>query len=685
MKNIEHNSVSVSDAVRNILSLQASDEFSMRCFSNEELLEIVKNCYHIIVEEQPTDRIWGKWMQNMTRPFLHSGSLIQKTDIYMAHDKHSESLRRLFMMCHIRGLVNLLDDKTSHVQNKFKNMLGVLNDSYKSDYIRYEVADMARVLLEKVKYAPPIDLDNARNNTHDTKTKSSTICNKELSILNLSTTWIDSKTIMPYQAIVLCMLKNMQMNRLRRIDEDCYQEVFVNGLRTHFWRRVCTISKFVYRALHKETEFTQWCNLTSGRDCASSVTRYLANCKDIEFMELTPNRHIFAFQNGIYDVKNDNFTLYTDISSENEEVAIRLFDTDFDVSFNYCNWRDIPTPEFDAIFTYQGYGPDVITWAYAMLGRVLYSVSEYDNWQVGVFFKGIAGSGKSTIGNIVKHMYPANRVGTMSSNGEDKFGLSALYDKLVYVCTEVKKDFALNQGDWQSMVSGEEVSVARKHKPAINIRWSVPGVLCGNELPRWVDAAGSVVRRLVVFDFPRKVIDGDPDLEKKIKQNVCAFLCKINKAYKEIVAAHGNHDIWKKGILPKELVDSHEEMKREVDGLASFLSEGPLIMGPEQYIPIKEFKQAYKEYRDKMGIGPFKWGPDHYVNVFEENELKLDDAPRVWPKSGTIHEGPFIIGVDLEDQHGAIETNVSSISSRQTHATASDESSDELFCDIGME
>jgi len=65
------------------------------------------------------------------------------------------------------------------------------------------------------------------------------------------------------------------------------------------------------------------------------------------------------------------------------------------------------------------------------------------------------------------------------------------------------------------MVSGEAVQVARKNLTATSKDpWDVPGLLAGNQVPGWVDNAGSITRRIVLFDFRKKVVVGDMMLGK---------------------------------------------------------------------------------------------------------------------------------------------------------------------------
>jgi phage/plasmid-associated DNA primase len=62
------------------------------------------------------------------------------------------------------------------------------------------------------------------------------------------------------------------------------------------------------------------------------------------------------------------------------------------------------------------------------------------------------------------------------------------------------------------MISGEEMSIATKFKDAKQRTWTVPGMFFGNELANWIDAAGSMSRRLVVVEFNQLVKDGNPNM-----------------------------------------------------------------------------------------------------------------------------------------------------------------------------
>ena len=160
-----------------------------------------------------------------------------------------------------------------------------------------------------------------------------------------------------------------------------------------------------------------------------------------------------------------------------------------------------------------------------------------------MLFRSVAQSGKSTIGNVVKSFFKCEDVAVLSSNIEKKFGLQAIIGRLVFICFEVTKNWGLSRDDFQSLISGEDMSIAFKNMEARTIKWSIPGLLLGNELGPWVDAAGSLVRRLMVLHFKNRVTKMDPDLDVKLDKELPRLMYKCYWAYKQIVKKYKGRDI----------------------------------------------------------------------------------------------------------------------------------------------
>ena len=186
-------------------------------------------------------------------------------------------------------------------------------------------------------------------------------------------------------------------------------------------------------------------------------------------------------------------------------------------------------------------------WLYVFLGRLLFPLGTFDNWQVVPFVKGVAGSGKSCLIHAAKSMFEPEDVGVLSSTMlERNFGLSALAFKRVWFCFEVKKHMDLPAAEFQSMISGEHLCVPIKNQMARVVKWSAPGFMVGNDTPEWRDSQGSIRRRLAPFSFDRAVSEQDsrPDLLERVMGELGALIVKAVTAYKEEALRDSRADIW---------------------------------------------------------------------------------------------------------------------------------------------
>jgi phage/plasmid-associated DNA primase len=98
---------------------------------------------------------------------------------------------------------------------------------------------------------------------------------------------------------------------------------------------------------------------------------------------------------------------------------------------------------------------------------------------------GDANTGKGTIIEIITKMFPAGSVGAITATQEKSFGLEGLFKKRVVMIPDLPKDFSklISQSDFQSIISGEGVSIARKNKTAIsNNIWTTPLIAADNHL-----------------------------------------------------------------------------------------------------------------------------------------------------------------------------------------------------------
>ena len=298
-------------------------------------------------------------------------------------------------------------------------------------------------------------------------------------------------------------------------------------------------------------------------------------------------------------------------------------------------------------------------WIYVFMGRLLHELGKEDAWQIIPFFKGAAGTGKSTIAQIAKHFFDVADVGFLSSNAEKKFGLQSLLGKLMFLCLELKKSIQLDPSEFQSMVSAEEVSVARKNKGAVAKRWNTPGLLCGNEAPGWVDAQGSISRRLAVLNFTFRIKEGDSDpslLNKILEHELAAIIVKCNIAYRDMASRTTGIDIWK--LLPKYFKDEKRSMQRDTDPLWAAIWDESMYelfsrdareneLYEDYYILFDAFDADYKRrHRDLLGNNvPPALVRDKYSGPFDEAGLTIEPNSKT-----TAHVRKLVDGVWREDR-----------------------------------
>lgn len=299
-----------------------------------------------------------------------------------------------------------------------------------------------------------------------------------------------------------------------------------------------------------------------------------------------------------------------------------------------AGWYEISTPNFQRILDYQELKPDVQRWVYILIGRMLYDIGDLDGWQIILFFKGMAGSGKSTILlSVIKKFYDSNDVGILSNNLEKKFGLSAFADKYIFLAPEIKEDLPLEQTEFQSLVSGEDLVVNTKYKTTVAIKWHVTGALAGNELMKYKDLNGSIARRVALIEFINKVVNGDTGLGDKLEKEIHALLKKCNSSYLEASNAHGTKDIW--SVLPPYFLETQEDMAEGTHSLRSFLKSGKVEFGKDLYCKYTTFMGAYNGHCAENTLDRKTFNKDFFQSPLKELGLtvKLTDT-KMWPQSG---------------------------------------------------
>ena len=383
---------------------------------------------------------------------------------------------------------------------------------------------------------------------------------------------------------------------------------------------------------------------------SDDLVEHLEKCVDSQFPELKKTRNVFSFRNGLYVAKEMKFYPYDSDGFRRLDpriVSAKYFDYDFDNSV-YKSYRDIPTPALDSITDYQNYDQDTKDWLWAFIGRMLYSVNEMDMWQVVPFFKGMASTGKGKLCEIAANFYEGEDVGQLSDMPEKAFGLSAIFNKLVFIAPEITDKFGLGQADFQSMVSGERVSVAEKFKTAQSIEWSTPGMFAGNEPPGYKDNSGSIQRRVVIFPFLRQVMPEDMDMELpfKLKEEMGNIMRKCNEAYLGKAAENKRAGIWSK--LPQLLLNAREEMALSTNSLRHFMAAPEVEYSTDKKIPLKKFIAKFNEHCRDNNLSKQKFMPDFYNGPFSSKRVEVRKMAGIWQDVEYTSQA-WVVGLDVID------------------------------------
>lgn len=473
------------------------------------------------------------------------------------------------------------------------------------------------------------------------------------SLLNLN---IDKLT--NFQKLIMHVTKMLNTAEYRKVNDECWVQIQSSeGFYTQAWQSAMPLKDFVYKKVQKEMDLEQWLNMTNPKDNADNVIRHLIASQESEFRSITVDRHKWSYDDGIYHTETDTFWPY-DERSDWEEQAVKIqeyrrsngWGDDYKVTppsseFMSVKYFDRPfrfriTPETEAAFDprsielvemdkvldAQHLDEKTKLCVLMMLARLFFKVGEKDRWQVILFIKGVAASGKSTLAKLIRAMYPSTMVSTLASNVEQKFGLSAIYKSLICICAEVRHDFGLDQADWQSAATGEEVSIAIKNKTAFSHLWDTPFFFLGNEVPNYKNASGSVDRRIFMVEFNHKVQGSDPQLFDKLIENIDLFHRKSVSLYLEAVRNFGHKDIWSQTpkLLPDQIYDFKNNMRRAVDCLYNFLHTERFEYHPTYRMVLKDFKEMYSTFRRENGEDKCKWGPQHYGECFQTLGISIE-------------------------------------------------------------
>jgi hypothetical protein len=449
----------------------------------------------------------------------------------------------------------------------------------------------------------------------------------------------------PWQKLLQYCLHEASKLNLRKKGEHIYCEEVQclddGDFFTRAWHRQSSIQEFVAACCRSDKNMQQWYNATSGSGNIKHAAEYLQTCMEPELPQLRVSRHVFSFRNGVYHCKQGPIGMFypfrppvgSSLSPPPRTLASCKFFKNQDFPAHYLeipnihqDWYEkISTPHFQSIFDAQELPKEAIRWIYCFFGRLLYNLNDPDlkeHWETILFVKGVAGSGKSTLLNVYREFYNKEDVAVLASSCEQMFGAQTLLDKYGWACYEVKRRFNLDQGLLQSIITGEEVTIPIKHKPAKTLVWQAPGIMSGNEAADWKDAAGSMGRRFLNVAFNKRPKNGNPRLMDYLKTEVPTIMLKCNLAYRDMVERYGHKILV--NVLPEYFKVTQAGFQETVSSLFGFIVNH-CERAPNLEIVEADFIDIFRRYCQRTGNSFPTWNKDVYEAIFSELNIRREE------------------------------------------------------------
>ena len=480
------------------------------------------------------------------------------------------------------------------------------------------------------------------------------------------------------QNLIIFLLKRLYENSyIRYKNAFLYSRVYNDkGQFVHAYSKVCPIEDWVWKQTDMFQHFDMWCAATASSGAMETAIKHLQYTVQPQLPNLKKDRYVISFYNGIYLVKEDAF-----ISWEHGPFSSRIISCNYIPQkfkeYNECNgevdWQgnetgdgprhsgspwDIPTPSFDKVLIDQGFSYQVIIWFYVLFGRLMYWTRDQDHWQVWPFMHGRANTGKSTFCKLMEQVYDPNDTEIMSNKIERQFGLWPMVGKFVILAPEVGKDFSIDKTDLQAMITGESVSVKAKNKKAFKVNWDVPGIMSGNEIPGWKDTQGAMPRRLIIFEFTKK-IQVDQMMDSKLRMELPNILLKCNRFYRAAIRHVGSRELWCQ--LPDYFKQQRTHLQGELSSIHAFLASDEItvvrtedgLLDETVYMPLKSIRDLYREWKQANEIREAqKWEADLYTKAFTDTGLSKPVRRRLpYPRDTTEpSQKVFVLGIDSTNE-----------------------------------
>ena len=175
----------------------------------------------------------------------------------------------------------------------------------------------------------------------------------------------------------------------------------------------------------------------------------------------------------------------------------------------------------------------------------------------------------------------------------------------------------------------------------------------GNEVPGWTDNSGSILRRIILFDFTKRVENGDMDLGKKLEGEMAHIIKKCNRAYLDAVERYAKDNIWKH--LPTYFHQTRDDLSENTNVLEHFFKSNAIKFAADSYMPWTDFLTAFQNHiRAHNMKATSNFTKDYYAAAFMRYSLRKSQK-EARSYHGGYYNKVWLDGADItEDCEGEV-------------------------------
>lgn len=310
----------------------------------------------------------------------------------------------------------------------------------------------------------------------------------------------------------------------------------------------------------------------------SSMLQLVRDKCDIDKGAFRPDPNRLVCTNGALDLKARQLEPWS-----REHYALHGVAYDYD--------PEAKRPGFDRYLADLSLGADVIAFLQEFAGYCLTGDTRYER---AVWLQGPPGSGKSTLIEGIQAAL-SDRWCTLglADIERSQFRLWNLPGKTLAVATEQPSGYLRTEHLLNRLISGETITIERKHQDSYDFSPQVKLLWAMNDLPISTDTANGIFRRVSIVRFPALKGAADPSLKEQIKGEGAGILNWCLDGL-ERLNQRGRFD------LPEVVQEATVQFRDGCDVEKAFADER-LKLGPDLMIRSRDLYALYATWCRESG------------------------------------------------------------------------------------